>query len=619
MQDPATAKAHKRVQVCVRVRPIAEATPSITLSGGVVVNAQEQTLSVVTNAAAGTGTCFHFDQVLPSQVTQAGLYSAAALELVESVLNGYNGTILAYGQTGAGKTFTMAGGRRSFDDRGVCARSISTIFQTIQRDPTHAYCVRVSYLEIYNEHLVDLLRNADESEESRAALAIQENQQGQTFVRGLRRVIVTSEEDALDRLFQGETNRTIAEHALNASSTRSHCIFTLYVEKTPRMDEESGQQGSNGGDENATAGAESSATVTSKLHLVDLAGSERMDKTHVSGVMLKEATHINKSLTFLEQVVIALGDRKRQHIPYRQTPLTNLLKDSLGGNCRTMLIACVWPSPAHSDQTLATLRFATRMMRVKTSAIVNIVGSNTGGNSAAVEAELKAVRQQYTNEIKRLKEELAMHDVFASRTCVEYDKKQFESVAAKKKMRLQVETYLRDPTEVPALTSLTQMQHLLAAFRDVCLEAMEPRASSAPPVLTSDDTSMFAPPQPSRLIRQFRSLRECSPRDTHSFSLPRLQSQAPMTLPSINSNQECVSESSETTTKLPLINGATSILPVDDKGLFELFKKQDSGPPESLKDLEVAKQNLRDAKGQASTLALDINRLKLYVCIMWSV
>jgi len=128
-----------------------------------------------------------------------------------------------------------------------------------------------------------------------------------------------------------------------------------------------------------------------------------MKKTQVTGTMLKETTHINKSLTFLEQVVIALGDRNREHIPYRQTTLTNILKDSLGGNCRTLLIACVWPDVSHNDQTIATLKFAARMMRVKTSAVVNVTQD-------ALESSKK-----YILEIKRLKQELALHDALSGR------------------------------------------------------------------------------------------------------------------------------------------------------------------------------------------------------------
>lgn len=140
---------------------------------------------------------------------------------------------------------------------------------------------------------------------------------------------------------------------LNKASSRSHCVFTIYIESRSRVES-------------------SDKVVYSKLNLVDLAGSERTKKTGSSGLTLKEATYINKSLSFLEQVVIALCDKKRDHIPYRQSKLTNLLRDSLGGNCKTLMVANVWPEPSHLEETISTLKFATRMMRVSNEAIVNV-------------------------------------------------------------------------------------------------------------------------------------------------------------------------------------------------------------------------------------------------------
>jgi kinesin family protein 6/9 len=225
---------------------------------------------VTTNAQNGNGTCFHFDEILSPQMDQRQTYDATASDVVESVMNGYNGTILAYGQTGAGKTFTMSGGKQNFDQRGIYARSISSIFRHIQRDPQHEYTVRVSFVEIYNEILYDLLdfTTADDNQipqqgqvHSHKELIVQENDKGMTFIKGLAKPRVENEEQSLDLLFQGETNRTIAEHTLNASSTRSHCIFTIYIEKKASS--------SNGSEEDdATL-----LIVSSKLNLVDLAVS----------------------------------------------------------------------------------------------------------------------------------------------------------------------------------------------------------------------------------------------------------------------------------------------------------------------------------------------------------
>ena len=154
-------------------------------------------------------------------------------------------------------------------------------------------------------------------------------------------------------MFEGETNRTISAHALNKESSRSHCIYTIYVESRSRTES-------------------SEKVVYSKLHLVDLAGSERIKKSGAQGISLKEATYINKSLTFLEQVVVSVCDNKRDHIPYRQSKLTNFLKNSIGGNCQTVMIANIYPEPEQNEETISTLKFASRMMKVSNEAVINV-------------------------------------------------------------------------------------------------------------------------------------------------------------------------------------------------------------------------------------------------------
>jgi kinesin family protein 6/9 len=203
-------------------------------------------------------------------------------------------------------------------------------------------------------------------------------------------VVCDTEEDALNCLFEGELARTVSSHQLNQRSSRSHTVFTLHIESRSRVES-------------------SDKVVYSKLHLVDLAGSERTKKTGSSGLTLKEATFINKSLSFLEQVVIALSSSTRDHIPYRQSKLTNLLRDSLGGNCKTVMVANVWPEGSHLEETVSTLKFATRMMRVSNEAIVNI----------SMDKHLMIKR--YEKEIRDLKQELAMHDTLKNRGRITYD------------------------------------------------------------------------------------------------------------------------------------------------------------------------------------------------------
>lgn len=202
--------------------------------------------------------------------------------------------------------------------------------------------------------------------------------------------VCVNEEEALNHLFEGETNRTVSQHQLNANSSRSHCIFTIHIESKSRVES-------------------SEKVVYSKLNLVDLAGSERTKKTGSEGIILKEANYINKSLSFLEQVVISACEKKREHIPYRQSKLTNLLKDSVGGNSRTVLIANVWPEPAHIEETNSTLKFGTRMMRVSNEAVRN------------VQLDAQQLVKKYEKDIRELKQELAMHDTLANRGRIAYD------------------------------------------------------------------------------------------------------------------------------------------------------------------------------------------------------
>merc|ERR1719482_1223229 len=237
--------------------------------------------------------------------------------------------------------------------------------------------------------MFDLLTDVGVSEQS-GDLQIVEDSRGSIQIRGLTMPVCGTEEEALHIFFEGDTNRHVAEHALNKGSTRSHCIFTIHVESRSRVES-------------------SEKVIFSKLHLIDLAGSERVKKTGSEGVMLKEATYINKSLTFLEQVVWALGDKHRDHVPYRQSKLTHLLKDSLGGNCKTSMIANVWPEAQMIEETGSTLRFATRMMRVSNEASVNI------------HLDPALLIKKYEREIKELKQELAMHDTLAGRGRVQYD------------------------------------------------------------------------------------------------------------------------------------------------------------------------------------------------------
>ncbi|KAI9184151.1 hypothetical protein H9P43_003204 [Blastocladiella emersonii ATCC 22665] len=372
---------------------------------------------------------FKFDKVM-HVASQDSVYDECAAPIVRSVLDGYNGTLLAYGQTGAGKTFTMTGATENYRQRGVIPRALSHIFREIQERPQYAYTVRISYLEIYNETMVDLL--VPNGGGAGADMAVVEDKNG-CYVKGQTQVIATSEEEALNLLFEGETNRSIGDHALNRTSSRSHCIFTVHVESKSRIDS-------------------SDDVIFSKLNLVDLAGSERLAKTNSSGRTLKEAMFINKSLTFLEQVIIALADKKRDHVPFRQSRLTNVLRDSLGGNCNTTMVANIWGEASQLEETISTLRFATRMMCVTNDPVVNVQYD-----------PLTLIKKQ-EREIRELRQELAMHDTLIGRSHVQYEP---FTGGQRADLTKRLKAWLDGGEEEIEIVTLRQVKEILGVFKVV--------------------------------------------------------------------------------------------------------------------------------------------------------
>ncbi|EPZ35149.1 NAD(P)-binding domain-containing protein [Rozella allomycis CSF55] len=313
-------------------------------------------------------------------------------------------TILAYGQTGSGKTFSMTGTTENYKHRGIIPRAISHLFRIIQERTDIAVVTRVSYIEIYNEVMSDLLSTLDDS-------TTDGNLLGSTMVKGLNMKIATSEEEALNYLFEGETNRSIAEHQLNRGSSRSHCIFTIYIEARSRVES-------------------SEKVVYSKLNMVDLAGSERLSKTQSEGQTLKEAM---------------------DHVPYRQSKLTHVLRDSLGGNCEK----------AHLEETISTLRFATRMMNVTTSPIENIQDDPT---VKLYNVFKKALIKKYERIIKELKQELLMHDAMANRSHIQYEP--FNDLQRAELQRT-LQLYLKGEEEEIEIVSMRQIKEMLSLFKSM--------------------------------------------------------------------------------------------------------------------------------------------------------
>ncbi|CAN0464913.1 unnamed protein product, partial [Ectocarpus sp. 12 AP-2014] len=243
---------------------------------------------------------FKFDGVLGEKATQEDVFAKIGKGAVSNVLNGYNSTVFAYGQTGSGKTFTVTGGAERYVDRGIIPRALSLIFAEFKERSDQQFTCHISYLEIYNEQGFDLLDPSHDSKklEDLAKVALMEDEDGNIHLRNLSVYLAANEEEALNYLFLGDTNRAISETAMNKASSRSHCIFTISVEGRKHG---------------------SDKVMRSKLHLVDLAGSERVHKTQTGGQTLVEAKHINVSLFFLEMVIVALRERgaKGRRVPYR--------------------------------------------------------------------------------------------------------------------------------------------------------------------------------------------------------------------------------------------------------------------------------------------------------------
>lgn len=315
---------------------------------------------------------FTFDAVFDENMSQQQIFDDTAADILDSVMDGFNGTIFAYGQTGAGKSHTMTGPTDGPpDQQGLLPRSFNHIFNVIDHGSQDTkYLVRGSYLEIYNEEIRDLL-----AKNPKERCELKDHPQGGVYVKDLSAFVVKNTEEMNQILDAGLANRAIGATMMNATSSRSHSIFMITVEQ-------------------CGLGIDGAGHIrVGKLNMVDLAGSERQSKTGATGERLKEATKINLSLSALGNVISALVDGKSSHIPYRDSRLTRLLQDSLGGNTKTVMVANIGPADYNYDETASTLRYAYRAKSIKNKPRIN-------------EDPKDAMIREYQEEILRLKAEL---------------------------------------------------------------------------------------------------------------------------------------------------------------------------------------------------------------------
>ncbi|KAH9532376.1 hypothetical protein CY35_19G090000 [Sphagnum magellanicum] len=377
-EDPCFWNDHN-VQVLVRIRPV-NSTESGCVENFTKCLNQESAHSV-TWLGQPESQQFTFDHIAGEKISQEKLFKVVGLPMVENCLAGYNSCMFAYGQTGSGKTHTMLGDIKDVfhqpsDDRGMTPRIFEYLFARIIKEEQERkleqlrYVCKCSFLEIHNEQITDLL------EPTSSNLQIREDSKTGVYVENLSEVEVKSMQDVVYLLLKGAANRRVAATHMNAESSRSHSVFACTIESRWQQ--------------NALINMR-----FGRLNLVDLAGSERQKISGAEGERLKEAANINKSLSTLGLVIMVLIDvanGKQRHVPYRDSKLTYLLQDSLGGNSKTAIIATVSPSSCCAMETLSTLKFAQRAKFIQNNAVVNEDSSG----------EMIALRR----EIQRLKEEL---------------------------------------------------------------------------------------------------------------------------------------------------------------------------------------------------------------------
>ncbi|KAI3629606.1 hypothetical protein MIR68_011041 [Amoeboaphelidium protococcarum] len=406
--------SRERIKVAVRVRP---------LPNGIDLNSESSAIRVEGNVvSASDEKRFTFDQCFDQSSLQKEIFLKSCTDIVDSVLQGYNGTIFAYGQTGSGKTFTMQGLLQQEESLGVMPRCFRKIFETISssKDKNVTYLIRASFVEIYNEELRDLLSEQRQNGASPNELELKDRD-GAISVVGLSEVVVHSYDELTTLLQKGQANRATGATAMNDVSSRSHAVFQVFVEQCQR---------SQNGVANVKVG---------KLSLVDLAGSERQSKTQSTGIRFTEATKINLSLTALAHVMSSIVSGA-PHIPYRDSKLTRLLQDALGGNSKTLMIATISPDQSNLSETLNTLRYAWRAKQIKNKPLVNDKPQNAmvlqvqnqiqqiqSDMNGSIEAEISTLEQaqldQLNKQLQEIQSDISMTEIEKQRLTMAVEQK----------------------------------------------------------------------------------------------------------------------------------------------------------------------------------------------------
>ncbi|XP_067119190.1 osmotic avoidance abnormal protein 3-like isoform X2 [Centruroides vittatus] len=445
--------ASESVKVIVRCRPINKREKELSCKVIINVDTPLGQCSITNpNEKAAPPKNFTFDGAYFTNATTEQIYNEIVYPIVEGVTEGYNGTVFAYGQTGCGKSFTMQGIPDPVTQRGIIPRAFEHVFEAIATSENKKYLVHACYLEIYNEEIRDLL-----GKDCKKKLDLKEHPDKGVYVAGLSLHPVHNVQQCEEIMDKGWKNRSVGATLMNADSSRSHSIFTIHLE-TFNMDTDVDQHIRKG-----------------KLNLVDLAGSERQAKTGATGDRLKEATKINLSLSALGNVISALVDGKSKHIPYRDSKLTRLLQDSLGGNTKTLMVACISPADNNYDETLSTLRYANRAKNIQNKPKIN-------------EDPKDALLREYQEEIERLKSLLSGQETVEQEEILK--KKQAEEENKVEKLRKEYDEKMRElmskyQKEQESNAKLqNDVTHLKAFYQDELTKVTKKRSASA------EETSM---------------------------------------------------------------------------------------------------------------------------------
>eukprot|EP00854_Cymbomonas_tetramitiformis_P020806 gene20806-24939_t len=380
MINPSASAEHKKedesIKVYIRCRPLRANEAETTWS---------HTKTTISENSENS-TSFSFDQVYPNATQTYEIFNDHLQRLADGVLAGFNSSFFCYGQTGSGKTHTMLGDK---NEPGTLPRLAKLLCEKCTASETHRYLMRVSYFEIYNDEISDLLSNS-----SNKLKITDHSTKGPICVGAVER-FVTSEENCMAIVDEGQIGRRVASTQMNEQSSRSHTIFRITVESRPINEGEQAGLVQLSEVCQEVQKSKNAALTVSMLNLIDLAGSERVAKTGAEGQTLKEGTMINKSLTTLSKVINELTKGGAAgHIPYRDSKLTRMLQPALGGNSRCATVCCISTADAHKEETLTTLRFASRCKLIENKAVKNVVAASS------------KMLQMYKQEIEDLKAKL---------------------------------------------------------------------------------------------------------------------------------------------------------------------------------------------------------------------